>query len=860
MQSTPPRSGARAAPIAVLLALSPAAHATIVRPDGTDVPDNLWPTLDTISSVVADRYAALEDDPVPFPVGEVDGFADLHVHQFSHLGFDGRVVWGGAADNSADWPMCRETSLLHPLSGSTHGVFPNGGAINAIALAIGKDPPIGYDLVDFTSHPLRTKGFDDGSDEAFSDWPVWYTWAHQQHGVDQLAQAHADGLALMVMSAVSNRVLCLISEESAGTSATGYCGDSLNIERQLIAAWQLSEDLDLAGDQTRDRDAWYQPVVSAGDANHVMAEGRLAVVLTVEGDEIFDSTLRGGWVTDTTDDAELADIVNYYGLLGVRVFQPIHEFDNLAGAAAHVAESVTKAHPLLDELPLGGGLADVAEVLGMTLLQSVAELLAGVDIDDLSYLDGAQEMGLTEEVEQFCIERDDAGAGLPTYPLPFPPPPPPDPDEVPADCASRGVANLNGLTDYGARLIDTLVDQNLVIDLAHMSRRMQHDVLDRIPEKEPLIVSHTRYQTTRASPRFDEFTTSDALATELAERGGMIGVRTIDSATNTFSLIDPAILTVPVVANDCVGSSRSAAQMFLHGDLGLGVHQALGSDFNGATTQVRPRFYDPDHPAWHEPWACRGNTYQQALQEDPTGTDFDLIGLGHIGMEGPFVEDLKAVGYDTEALFGSASDFVEMWQVVGTYVPTFPKEERLPWFLPNPGEDPHVTHEVFCASAACVLGLLEIPDLPDPSEWIDVLVEYNREGTGYDPFDGLGDARDQAVVDAIGQGIGQQIGFDDKLGRWATTGAPTEAYQAFNDDITLNLDGDPSTHDTILLWPGTFNKDGSLDFDYDVSTADQPVAKWGGGYNLDGTLDLDADIRTLDSRLGRDVLAIEGGK
>ncbi|MEQ1506406.1 MAG: membrane dipeptidase [Myxococcota bacterium] len=791
-------------PLWLALALAPPAHATIVRPGGAEVPDNLWPTLDTISSVAAARYEALENDPLPIDFGDVDGFADLHVHQFSNLGFDQRVVWD-AADSCRDW------GVLDPIPESKHGVFLNANVVN-LALTTANKDPLKYSLVDLFDHPFRTRGTDDDPDRSNEDWPVWYTWAHQQHAIDKLAQAHADGLNLMVMSAVSNRVMCLISDTDTGP---GNCADNLNIEPQLIAAWQLSEDLDLLGDGVRDRDAWYQPVVSPGDANHVMAEGRLAVVLTVEGDEVFDRPSRGGWVGDSSD-AELAEIVNYYGLLGVRIFQPVHEFDNLTGAAAHVDDAITYVHPLLDELPLNGGLFSALDgVACVGIIDCALEYFTG-ELDLTGLMDGAQALGTTED-------------GTP--------------------------ANLNGITPYGERLVDLLESENLVIDLAHMSRRMQRAVIARTDPSEPLLMSHTSYELARSGSSFSEFSTADDVAIELAARGGMVGVRTLDSFANTFELNG-----APVVENDCSGSSRSFAQHLLFGELQYGLAQGLASDFNGATTQVRPRFHDPADPRWNEQdWACRGREDQQALQgtrdANGTDTDFDLIGLGHIGLEGALIQDLRNIGFDPVSLDGSARAFGEMWAEVGTYVPDFPPEERLPRFEPSPGLDRKVVLEALCSVMDCSSGSTEIPELPD-LDWIDILVDYNQRGTGYDPFPS-GEGRDEAVIAAIEGALGTDLVWDERVG-WVNTGVDLGGYVALNDDFSLNLDQDPYSRDTNRTWPGLFNKDATFDFDLDPSTADQPVDTWDGSFNLDGSIDLDRAPSTIDTALTRDILT--GGK
>ena len=217
--------------------------------------------------------------------------------------------------------------------------------------------------------------------------------------------------------------------------------------------------------------------------------------------------------------------------------------------------------------------------------------------------------------------------------------------------------NVNGLTDEGKALIEEMIARGMLIDTAHMSERAVQDTYD-------IAVAHDYYPMYMSHGHFREIMTPDKAKEEkttpawvigmLRETGGMIGLRTAHEETNTY---EPS-----PVANTCHGSSRSFAQAYDFGRMGLKVPMGLGSDLNGFIQQTRPRFGDS---------ACSASFVQEARcqakverESGPPalGTAFDESGMGHMGTVLDLLDDLDQLGTDTAPLRSSANDFVTMWE------------------------------------------------------------------------------------------------------------------------------------------------------------------------------------------------------
>lgn len=214
--------------------------------------------------------------------------------------------------------------------------------------------------------------------------------------------------------------------------------------------------------------------------------------------------------------------------------------------------------------------------------------------------------------------------------------------------------NVNGLSVEGETLAQEMMSRGMLVDAAHMSEASVSDLhaLSAANDYYPFYVSHGHMRDIlMPSQQAQEKTSPVWVVEQVRQTGGVFGLRTGAEQMYTY----PA----SGVDNDCHGSVRSFAQHYAYASMGLKVPVALATDFNGFIQQLRPRF--GPHSACGAGFPAEA-TCQAHAQADPTDTAFDEIGLGHQGMLGPMLDDLQAVGADTDALWGSAEAFVQMWE------------------------------------------------------------------------------------------------------------------------------------------------------------------------------------------------------
>jgi len=219
--------------------------------------------------------------------------------------------------------------------------------------------------------------------------------------------------------------------------------------------------------------------------------------------------------------------------------------------------------------------------------------------------------------------------------------------------------NVLGLTDEGKDLVREMISRGMLVDAAHMSEQSVRDLFAILEENDyyPFYLSHAHFRDVMTPEKAaQEKTTPSWVVQMVRQSGGMIGLRTAHEETNTY---EPS-----PVDNSCQGSSRSFAQAYDFGRMGLGVPMGLGSDLNGFIQQTRPRF---------GPQACSASFPEEAKcqakaerESGPPqlGTDFDEKGMAHMGAVLDLIDDLEALGTDVEPLRTSASDWIFMWERV----------------------------------------------------------------------------------------------------------------------------------------------------------------------------------------------------
>ncbi|WP_437303393.1 membrane dipeptidase [Sorangium sp. So ce388] len=225
--------------------------------------------------------------------------------------------------------------------------------------------------------------------------------------------------------------------------------------------------------------------------------------------------------------------------------------------------------------------------------------------------------------------------------------------DVDAECN-----NTRGLTPLGEQLIGEMMNRGMLIDVAHMAERGVNRVFELAQARSyyPIYISHGHFREIMGpSVAETEKSTPARVIRMLRQTGGIFGLRTAHDETKQY--------TRSAVENTCQGSSRSFAQAYDYGRLGLKIPMAFGADLNGFIQQTRPRF--------GEDGACsaafRAEADCQARDEreqgpGPLGTGFDEKGLAHMGMLPDLLADLDRLGVDTSALRSSAESFLRMWE------------------------------------------------------------------------------------------------------------------------------------------------------------------------------------------------------
>ena len=293
--------------------------------------------VDTPASVNTFEYRARAlSEPSRNSLPAVKGIADLHVHQFVNLAFGGRMYWGQHAGAKSSALAKEEVNI----TGSGLRLDDPAQLIaQLVTLTVGIDANV---LLGVMSPGITDEGFFKYGGSGYptwTDWPHHADRSHQQVYIDWLKEAHERGkdtgsnLNLMVVSLVNNNILCSVFKvldkygnvpirDSKGKitgweSASWGCTDQENVTRQLAALHQLEKE-----------HPWYRVAMSPWHARQIIAEGDLAVVISMETDKPLSGAggNYGSWETQ----------LDAYRALGLSTLQIVHESDSkFAGAAPH---------------------------------------------------------------------------------------------------------------------------------------------------------------------------------------------------------------------------------------------------------------------------------------------------------------------------------------------------------------------------------------------------------------------------------------------------------------------------------------------------------------------------------------------
>lgn len=343
------------------------------------LPDRLQIHLPSFAVFAAKSSCAL---PESGPTMGVRGFADVHNHQFAHLGFGGLAFHGAPSGPLEDaLPWC---DFLHVPPFGLPGRVIHGPA--GMRDLVGQVFAYAYRRADAV---LPGIGHKVGGYPQFDGWPRWNSVTHQSVHEDWLKRAVDGGLRLMVMHAVNNESMAALVDKIYPPD------DMLAAERQLAAAHAFEAHIDdISGGPGT---GWYRIVGSPQEALAVMDQGNLAVVLGIEVDFLFGCRSE----LDLTPQ-QLRDQLDKYYEMGVRHLFPIHFADNGFGGTAYqnlteIAQGEPTELPFFNKVDLEDGTAFGYEdrgghrnVRGLTNLGKllIREMIARKMIIDVDHMSG----------------------------------------------------------------------------------------------------------------------------------------------------------------------------------------------------------------------------------------------------------------------------------------------------------------------------------------------------------------------------------------------------------------------------------------------------------------------------------------
>jgi microsomal dipeptidase-like Zn-dependent dipeptidase len=550
--------------------------------------------------------------PLPPERRPLFGIADLHAHPMLHLAY-ATVDWSDAEANTkrslfwgnpglavedaasrlatdleqCDAPHWKETTTDYCLQRIRERVLeklqPNHRAIETT--------PLIYADVNYRGAP------------DFTMWPRRNDVLHQQMHVSMLERAWKGGLRLMIATAHHNQPLYDMYNWRKSPKPLDRPLEMRNILRQRD--WMIAF--------ARANASWMKVVQTPADARRTIAEGRLAVVLGLETDQLSSQAV-----------SELHE-------KGFRHFTPVHVIDTDFGGAAIYDPMFNAANAYVRREYFTAGAAPSTVTYK---LPSVLALVRG-------------ENGPCEVPQEFTAERGTEARHMPSFDRPV-------------------HANARGLSELGRRGIIKAMQLGMLIDLAHASHRTTEDVLDlAAPHFYPLMNSHTGLRdaglelgrSNTQGPDVSERNISVDQAERILIAGGMIGLGlAAPGGSDAFATNLRDALSLLPATGIALGTDSNG---FVHMP-GL---RAFGS------TRSAVRYAD-------RPSASNARTTQPPLTRASLGErryDVNTDGWAHYGMMPDWLQDVRnsatsasTIASTREAmgvLFRSADDFIHMWEL-----------------------------------------------------------------------------------------------------------------------------------------------------------------------------------------------------
>ena len=508
------------------------------------------------------------------PDAPVWGFADLHTHPMSHLGFGGHFFWG-----DLDGPMVTALAPCTP----DHG--PGG-----VGLGSGSANLLMWGAEGNSKGGLPSGHGNDGYPE-FQGWPTYSTTVHQQMWIEWLGRAWAGGLRLIVALAVNNE---FIAHTFGGTAPWD---DASSTDLQLAGNAEVAGLRALVAEHKD----FMEIAESPTDARRIIGSNKLAVILGVEVDSLGNFHKDDQGTPDQA--AQIAAYVRHlHDDLGVRHVFPIHLANNTFGGCAIYDDkwNLNERYSRWDYFDI-----EPSDVFQFRLAENEDAIVKFYRANPVGALEGAVlglALGVLFGLPAVVIALLAAGGttiGLTSGGFYNPP-------DYASMFPGQGHVNARGLTDAGNYLLKQLMRRGMIIDGDHMSAKALSEVLAlaeglRGPGGEigyPLAAGHTGFieqQFTRGeSANTHSYPAECNKTPEQVQRlialGGLIGVHTHQADRRGLNGMLIPGAPPPPTPTDCPGSSMPWAAAIDYVRRFTGGPIAIGTDCNGLAGLPGPRF------------------------------------------------------------------------------------------------------------------------------------------------------------------------------------------------------------------------------------------------------------------------------
>ncbi len=274
-----------------------------------------WYIPDSRCEASPQAYSRGADDSLKRS-GTLPGYIDLHSHLMAHLGFGGVIFHGEPYGDPA-------SALGSCPSGDDEAHSGGHSRVEAIL----QDDYVGAAL-NTASH--ESEGYPD-----FPYWPAYNSYTHQTMYYQWVKRAYEGGMRAMVVLAVNgdymfgatdNGLPDIIKGIAIASDPTLDLNDMLTLKRQTQAVYDMQTWIDAQNGGSGE--GWFRIVSSPSEAQEVISQGKLAVILGSEVDYLLDCEI------DSCDSDSLSAGVDELYDLGLRFIFPIHLKTNGFGGAA----------------------------------------------------------------------------------------------------------------------------------------------------------------------------------------------------------------------------------------------------------------------------------------------------------------------------------------------------------------------------------------------------------------------------------------------------------------------------------------------------------------------------------------------